>query len=267
MLLSRKRAMAEQRMLGRGETEMFAEGRAPALLAFHGFGGTVAELRPVLDAVAGAGVAVDAALLPGHGTRVEHLQEQTFDTWVDASRRRMATVALRHGRFVLFGFSLGSLIAMQLAAEHPEGLAGLVVLGSAVTLHPVMNVPFALWERLGRDLPDAYLRKPQPGNLIDASAMDSLVTYDLNPIRAAHQVYLAGARVRAVAGRILCPTLVLHGRHDRVCPWKNALWVTEHLGTRDVRVRILERSAHVVCCDGERAEVSRETLAFLDRFV
>jgi carboxylesterase len=265
MFHSRERAIAEQKMLGHGEMEMFAEGRAPAVVAFHGFGGTVAELRPVLDAIASAGYAVDAALLPGHGTRVEELQDQTFDSWVDASRRRMQAVADKHGRFVLFGFSLGSLIALQLASERPEGLAGLVVLGNALTLRPLMNVPFSAWKRLGRELPDVYLGKPQAGDLVDASAMDELVTYDRHPVRSAYEVYLAGPRVRALVGRIRCPTLVMHGRRDIVCSWKNALRLTGHLGTRDVSVRIFERSAHVLCCDGERDEVARETLAFVGR--
>jgi carboxylesterase len=265
MFHSRERAIAEQKMLGHGDMEMFAEGRAPAVVAFHGFGGTVAELRPVLDAIAGTGYAVDAALLPGHGTRVEELQDQTFDTWVDASRRRMNAERQKHGRFVLFGFSLGSLIALQLAAEHPEGLAGLVVLGNALTLAPLMNVPFTLWQRLGRELPDAYLGKPRAGDLVDESAMGSLVTYDRHPIRSAFEVYRAGPRVRRVVGQVRCPTLVMHGRRDIVCSWKNAKWLTEHVGTRDVSVRIFERSAHVLCCDGERDEVSRETLAFLGR--
>src|SRR5580698_2698639 len=265
MFHNRERAIAEQRMLGHGEMEMFADGRAPAVVAFHGFGGTVAELRPVLDAIAGAGYAVDGALLPGHGTRVEELQDQTFDSWVDASRRRMRAIADTHGRFVLFGFSLGSLIALKLAAEHPEGLAGLVVLGNALTLRPLMNVPFSAWKRFGRELPDVYLGKPQAGDLVDASAMDSLVTYDRHPVRSAYEVYLAGPRVRAVVGQVRCPTLVLHGRRDIVCSWKNAVWLTGHLGTRDVSVRIFERSAHVLCCDGERDEVARETLAFIGR--
>jgi carboxylesterase len=245
--------------------EYFADGRAPAVVGIHGFGGTAAELRPVLESVAKAGYAVDAALLPGHGTRVEQLQDQTFDAWVDASRLRLKAVTDRHGRAVLFGFSLGSLVALQLASERPAGLAGLVVLGSAVTLAPLMGVPFGLWRRLGRELPDAYLDKPKPGDLVDASAMDTLVTYDRHPIRAAFEVYRAGPRVRAVVKDVTCPTLVMHGRKDIVCPWKNALWVTEHVGSKDVSVRIFEKSAHVLCCDGERDEVGRETLAFLAR--
>jgi carboxylesterase len=262
---SRSRTLVTERMLGVGEVELFAHGHAPCVVALHGFGGTAAELRPVLDRVVEAGYAVDAALLPGHGSSVTQLQDKTFDDWVEASRARARAAAREHGRVVLLGFSLGSLIAMQIASERPEWLAGLVVLGAAVTLEPHSSVPLALLARLGMRIPDVYMLKPRAGDLVDPALMDRLVSYDRHPLRASLEVYLAGPRVRAGVGLIDCPTLIVHGRRDQVCPWTNAVWLAEHIGTRDVSVRIFEKSGHVVACDGERAEVAREVVTFFAR--
>jgi esterase/lipase len=142
-----------------------------------------------------------------------------------------------------------------------------VVLGNALTLRSHTSVPMALWERLAgpRPLPDYYVVKPRAGDLVDTTAMGTLVTYDRHPLRAAREVWRAGARVRGVVGRIDCPSLVLHGRRDLVCHWRNATWLAEHIGARDVSVRIFEHSAHVLACDAEREEVARETVAFLSR--
>jgi carboxylesterase len=265
MFRDRPRTLREQKMLGSGELEFFAGGRAPCVVALHGFGGTAAELRPVLDSIARAGYAVDAALLAGHGSRVEELQDATFDAWVEGARARVREAVANYHRVVLFGFSLGSLVAMQLASDPPAGLAGLVVLGNALTLRGHTSVPFALWEMTGAAMPDVYMLKPQAGDLVDGVAMGSLVTYDRHPLRAALEVYRAGARVREVVGRIACPSLVLHGRRDRVCSWKNATWLAERIGSRDVSVRIFEKSAHVLACDGEREEVASEVVRFLAR--
>ena len=251
--------------MGVGDHELFAEGRGPCVVALHGFGGTVAELRPLLDAVAGAGYAVDAALLAGHGSRVEELQDLGFDAWVEGARRRLSATREKHGRVVLLGFSLGSLVAMQLASEQPEGLAALVVLGNALTLHALMRLPLGAWHRTGAPLPDVYLLKSVAGDLSDPAAMGSLVTYDRHPVRAALEVYLAGRRVRERVSRIECPTLVLHGRRDRVCPWKNAVWLAENIGARDVSVRLFDKSAHVLALDRERDDVASEVLTFLAR--
>jgi carboxylesterase len=238
---NRERTIREQKILGEGDAELFAEGGAPCVVAFHGFGGTAAEIRPLLDAIVAAGFAVDAA------------------------RRRARAAAEKYGRFVLLGFSLGSLVAMEVASEHPAGLAGLAALSNALRLRMYSSAPLAAWTRMGWKMPDVYLLKPRAGDLVDPAAMGTLVTYDRHPLRAALRVYDAGVRVRGLVSRVECPALVLHGRRDIVCSWKNATWLAEHIGSRDVSVRIFEKSAHVIACDGERDEVAREVVGWLRR--
>ena len=154
---------------------------------------------------------------------------------------------------------------MQLASEETAGVAGLVLLGNALTLGASSRWPLGLWALSGRPMPDLYLVKSRPGNLVDSTRSDELVTYDRHPLRAALEVYRAGARVRALVGRIACPTLILHGRRDAVCPWSNAPWLASRIVARDATMRLFERSAHVLAWDGQRDEVVREVLSFLAR--
>src|SRR5262249_47370584 len=157
---------------------------------------------------------------------------------------------------------------LQLASERtpgPSGLKALVVAANALRLSAAAALPLALVQLLGLSLPDQYLVKARRGELVDRAAMDDIVCYDRNPLRAALQVYLGGCRTRAVVGAIACPTLIVHGRHDGVCPSANARWLARHIGAQDVTLRIFERSAHVLGCDGERAAVSQEILRFLRR--
>jgi carboxylesterase len=114
-------------------------------------------------------------------------------------------------------------------------------------------------------MPDLYVAKPGAGDVRDKSALGALVTYDRHPLRAAIETYRAGLRVRPVVDRITCPALILHGRHDRVCPWQNAVWLADHIGSKDVSVRIFENSAHVLANDFDREDVAREVCSFLDR--
>lgn len=265
MLRSREHAIRVQKLHGVGAIDFDAPGRGPALVAFHGFSGTASELLPVLRAVATEGFAVDAALLPGHGTTIEDLQEQTFASWLGGARARVDAAVRTHGRVVLLGFSMGSLLALELAAERPPWLAGVVLLGNALTLLPHTSVPLGLWDRAGWPMPDAYFFKPFGGDLVDPTLMGTLVTYDHHPLRAAMEVYRAGPRVRGSVGRVDSPMLILHGRRDRVCHWRNAPWLAQNTASQDVTVRIFERSAHVLACDGERDEVAREVVSFMRR--
>ena len=68
-----------------------------------------------------------------------------------------------------------------------------------------MRVPLGLWDRTGRPMPDVYLLKPLAGDLVDPTAMGSLVTYDRHPVRAALE--LAASRIRAFHARQLEPDL------------------------------------------------------------
>jgi carboxylesterase len=265
-LASRERTLLERSTIGHGEAAFSAGGHAPCVVAFHGFGGTAAELRPLLDGIARAGYAVDGALLPRHRTRAEALQGVTFDEWMESARARLGAAVKSHGTAVVLGFSLGSLLSLALAAEATPGLAGVVVLGNALRLAMHSRLPLGLLARLGLRLPDVYLLKPQAGDLVDPAAMDDLLSYDRHPLRSAVEVYRGGKRVRGLVGRVRCPTLVLHGKRDRVCPWQNAVWLAGHVGTPDVSVRLFEQSGHVLACDGERDAVTGETLAFLGRF-
>jgi len=265
----RGRASTLSRARLRGGTDVApfdAEGRAPAVLVFHGFTGTTSEVRPLLDAIAREGLAVRAPILPGHGTSPCDLQGSSFDAWAEAMDTELTRARERSGaKVVVCGFSLGSLVAMHLAAARPGDVAGLVALGNALTLTAASRVPLGLIDRLGVAIPDWYLMKPFAVDMTDRAAAARVTTYDRHPLRAALEVYRAGARVRAEVARITCPTLVVHGARDRVCGVENAAWLAAHVGATDVTVRVYPRSAHAVAADVDRDAVARETLAFIDR--
>ena len=265
MLHSRRRTLETQKMLGEGAQTVSSPGRAPCVLAMHGFTGTASELGPLLDALVADGRAVEAPLMPGHGASADALQDQTFDDWAAAMRAHARAAVRRHGSVVLLGFSMGSLVAMHLAAERPPGLAGLIVLGNALTLHAYARLPFAVVDRFGWTMPDLFFVKVRAADMRDRAAAAKIATYDRHPMRAAHEVYRAGQRVRREVARIACPTLILHGRHDHVCPPKNARWLAENIGAADVTVHEYANSAHMVAADHDRNAVARDVLAFLAR--
>jgi carboxylesterase len=236
------------------------EGRHPCFLAFHGFTGTTSEIRPLLDAVATRGFAVRAPLLAGHGSTACELQDTTFDHWVDAAARE-----LPDERFVLCGFSLGSLVAMELASRRPHGLVGLVLLGNALTLAAPVRAALGFVHRRGWQVPDWYLLKQWSSDVRDPEMRKRVVAYDRDPLRAALEVYRGGRRVEEKLSAIDCPTLVLHGARDRVCPASNAKRVASALGSKDVTTRIFPRSGHLVAVDFERADVAAEIVRFVER--
>ena len=246
---------------GREPATLEVAGSSPSVLALHGFGGTSYEVEPVVEVARELGLCALAPLLPGHGTSVLDLSRKRFPDFSEAAARAFEEL---HGNVVLVGFSMGSLLAIDLAVRNPERVIGLVLLGNAISLSsPFPDLALALIERF--KLPDFFAKKVNGPDIGDSESRATHVTYSAHPVHAAIDVRRAGILARARLGLVRCPTLVLHGAKDRVCPVENAWRVAECLGTDDCRVVIYPHSRHILTRDVERDAVKREISGFFER--
>lgn len=100
---------------------------APAkIIVLHGVGAYGRLLAPAAVLAQRYGYETIAPDLPGYGlTRVPHA-ELTYPLWIDCVRDLIAAERARDARpIVLFGVSLGGLVAYQAAAQNPD-VSGLV---------------------------------------------------------------------------------------------------------------------------------------------
>jgi len=236
-------------------------GRAPGVVAFHGFGGTTREIELATTVAGELGLSALARALPGHGSHARDLAKTRFRDWVAGGESAYQELASA-GPVIAVGISMGSLVAAQLAIEHPERVRGLVMLANAAWLRP----PLAFALRAGGllRLPD-FLMKKGGSDISDSEARASQISYTADPVHAAIDLERSARALRERLGQVRCPTLILHGARDRVCPVENAWRVASLLGTTDVRVVILPRSHHIITRDVERAEVARELREFYTR--
>ena len=210
-----------------------------------------------------------APLLPGHGTSPRELQGCTFDEWRACAREELAAARKEHERVVVCGFSMGSLLALDLASDEStrKDVAALVLIGCAIRLSPPLAVAFGAVRAAKIRLPDAYVPKPLGPDIRDKTLASTIEAYDRQPVRAAMEVYRAGQRLLPRLAQVTCPTLALHGECDRVCSPKSSHDLVSLLGTRDVRVRTYARSAHMLALDHDREEVARDVVSFLERMM
>ncbi len=252
-------------LVGPGPVHAIAvPGAAPPVLALHGFGGTPLEIQLVVDVACELGLRVEAPLLPGHGTHADDLARSTWDDWLAAARAAFDRLAT-DGPVIVAGLSLGSLLAAHLAATEPARARGLALLANAAWLAS----PFPSWPlHLLRALHAPDFAIPKAGaDIADPEARASHVTYNTQPVHAAFQVLRAGEIVRPELERVRCPTLVVHGARDRVCPVRNARRVMALLGASDRRMVIMPRSRHIVTRDYDRDAVRAELHAFFQKLI
>jgi len=248
-------------LMGEGVPDpLVVAGRAPRVLAFHGFTGTPQEVALVVDVARELGLGAEAPLLPGHGARVSDLAPLRFSDWLAAAEQHYARLAA-DGPVVVAGLSMGSLLAFHLAANHPDSTAGVLALSNAMWLKsPWPTWPLKLIDRLR--LPDFWMSKSAP-DLSDREQRALHLTYNAQPIRAAISLLRAGEQLSEQLSRVKAPTLLLHGALDAVAPVSNAWRVSVRLGTVDKRIVIFPRSHHILTRDVERDAVRAEIAAFL----
>lgn len=233
--------------------------RAAGIVLVHGFTGTPYEVRYLGEALARAGFAVSAPLLPGHGTTVDDLDRTTWQDWVAHVDRACTELGRRCASVAIAGQSLGGLLALYLAARRPD-------------LRAVASLAAPLWlgglsGRIARSTQRGLLRGvrrlPKLGgpDVRDPRVKAENPCYRSIPTRALGHL-LAFMRITDDAlPQIAAPVLVLHAQRDHTAPVACAARIAARARAR--RVRILPRSYHLIAADVERDIVATEVAAFL----
>jgi non-heme chloroperoxidase len=132
--------------------------------------------------------------------------------------------ALGLGPAIVLGHSMGSQIARRFAADHPERVGGLVLVGAFASLHGHPAVQ-GLWDDAVSTLQDpvdpAFVRafqestvaRPVPPGLLDTAVAESLKV-PARVWRAALAAQMAPNGATAAARRIEAPALILWGDQD-----------------------------------------------------
>jgi carboxylesterase len=251
-------------LMGDGEpSPIRVAGKEPAVLAIHGFGGTPLEIALVVDVARELGLRAEAPLLPGHGTSARALARTGWKEWSAAAEDALASLISPGSKAIVFGLSLGSLLAAHLAATRPESVLALGMLANATRL----TSPFPAWALRFIDrfhVPDFSL--PKAGaDIGDPVARATHLTYGTQPVHSAVEVLRAGERVEKLLPRIAVPAFIAHGKEDRVCPVANAERVAARLGSTDKTVLILPRSHHIITRDYDRDALKAGIRSFLER--
>jgi pimeloyl-ACP methyl ester carboxylesterase len=101
------------------------------VLLIHGLGGTPVELKVVARGLHKAGFTVHCCQLAGHCGTEEDLLATDWHDWFKSVEDALETLRGQCTSVVVGGLSMGAVMALHLAAKHPDKLAGLTKLSHA----------------------------------------------------------------------------------------------------------------------------------------
>jgi carboxylesterase len=210
------------------------------------------------------GFTVCGVRLAGHATAVADLARCTRRDWLASAQDGLNELQRRTTRVVVIGQSLGALLALQLAADHPTAVHAAALLAPAL----IVSNPWLRWTKPLHPLFAWLGRNSSFGkgsrDVADPQARVESPAYPTIPVPALHQFLLVQKEARARLAEIRQPVLVLHSRRDHTCPVENVALLERELAG-PVTAVLLEESFHVVSVDVERERVAAEVAGFVSR--
>lgn len=239
-----------------GAEAFSAPGGPVGVLVLHGFTGNPSSVRPLAEAFAAAGHAVECPRLPGHGTKVQDMVDTTWADWSAAAETALVSLQGRCERVVVAGLSLGGSLTCWLATRHPE-LAGIICVNPAVAPSEEMRTVVAGMVEAGETLMDGI-----GSDVADPDVAES--AYPETPLAPLLSLFDVSTVLVPQLSSITCPLLLFTSPQDHVVPPTDSDVLAAAVSGPVERVSC-DRSYHVATIDYDKDLIIRRSLEFVAR--
>jgi alpha-beta hydrolase superfamily lysophospholipase len=252
--------------------EPAGEAKAVVVLA-HGVSEHSGRYAHVGEAFAAAGYATYALDHRGHGRsgrpkgRIDRLDNAVADLLTFTQR---AHSSHPETKTFLLGHSMGGLIAVVYALEHPDTIDGLLLSGPAVSIEMVSGAELTTAKILSELVPNLRLTKIEA----DAISRDPKVVQDYldDPLvdNGRIEVRLGGEIVRGAEAlpdrlsELRMPLLLMHGGGDKLTSPGGSKLVYDAASSDDKTLEIYDGLYHEILNEPEQDRVIADIVAWLD---
>ena len=225
------------------------------VLIVHGLGEHSGRYRHVAAALTSEGFACYGIDQLGHGNSGGlRVFIPDMRMAVEDLRQLYDLVADNHPKLpvFLFGHSMGSLTGLEYALLYPDRLRGIALSGTAINCEETRTawlVKLCLFA--ARYIPKARLSPPgspivltHDDELLREWWDDPLIDKGMWRVGTSAALLLASRRIRESAHQLKLPILALHGTDDHLVPASGALYLEQHVASRDVTVKLYDEMRH-----------------------
>ena len=238
-----------------GAEPFFHSGGSTGVLLCHGFTGSPGTLRPWADYLAEAGLTVSLPRLPGHGTTWQEMARTRWEDWYAEIDRAYSELRGRVTEIFAMGISLGACLALRLAEQRGEQVAGLVLVNPSITadtrlflLAPVLKFAVPSLKGIGSDIKKEGAHE---------------LSYDRVPVRAAASLPQLWRLTKERLGDVTQPVLAYYSTADHVVGPASMRILREALPAGRLTARELGNSYHVATLDNDADEIFAGSLEFV----
>lgn len=231
----------------------FWEGGPVGVVLSHGYTASTAEVRPLGRFLHEQGYTVAGPLLAGHMTSPDEMNRCRWPDWVEAMEEAYQQAANRCEQVFVGGESMGAILALYLAYEHPE-VGGLLIYAPALRISPSKAF---LARLLAPFIPYVRKRQIEPAKRWQG--------YTVNPVPALVQLLHLQGEVRRRLPSIHQPLLLIQGRLDTDIELRGVTMLYREIASIYKEWHWMEQSGHAVILDHEFDQVADLTRDFIER--
>ena len=209
----------------------------------HGFLASPAQVRGFGERLVRQGYTVIGVRLKGHGTSPWDLRERSWEDWFASVNRGYDTMTALARQVFVVGFSTGGALALRLAADRPERLAGVASISVPLKFQNKNMVFVPLMHNANKLVRwmSAY-EGIMPFHLNESEQPE--INYRHIPIRGLYELRRMMEDLQGHLKNVSCPVLLLQGSGDPVVAPDSAELLYDGLETTDKSIRIINAGRH-----------------------
>lgn len=261
-------------------------GNENGVLLIHGLTGTPTEMRILAKGLNKAGYSVYCMQLAGHCGDEADLCRTTWQDWYRSVEEALKFLATQvTGCLFVGGLSMGALLSLKLAADHPQQIKGVGVFGATFyydgwsmpwfskTFFPILP----LLKKLNLFQKRSFIEQPPYGlkdERIRATIVESMFSGDSaaaglagNPFPALAEMQLLAKTVKQQLPQVTAPCLIMHAENDDIANINTNAGMVKETVNGSTKFVSLKESYHMITIDRQRRDVINEAVAFFDQIV
>lgn len=226
-------------------------------LLIHGFTSNRDSLEAIIPELDKRSISWQYPILTGHGTKPQDLEHATWEIWQQDVETAFKKLLNKCEKVIIIGLSMGSLLALELAAKYQVQVSGLILLSPA--LHFTLSITKYTPEL------SKYIKRFPEINLLRFSDPRIALKhkhYYWFPSAPFLHYWQRTQNFDAVLKNVSQPTLIIHSKKDKIAAASGAEYIYKTISSPDKKIIWLKKSGHELLLDVEAKTTLKQIFLF-----
>lgn len=235
------------------------------VLILHGFSDTVNSVSILEPPLNDLGLPYRIPSLRGHGAdSPEALRGVGWKDWIADANQALHDLLDEADKAIVIGYSMGGLIGIDLAADHPDFLDSLVLVAAVVQIRAPI-APGRFLNFIAPFIAKLIKKWPLSPEYVEPELAKNHDSYSWVPTDAIASLFKLSKVARKRLNEITVPTLIIQSRNDKTAASECPDIISNSIATPIDKKQIIwfEKTGHEMFRDCERDGVVEAVMSFV----